>query len=132
MMGEKKRTGGGGRVTQLTMEAACQHFLLAKRRENCSERTIVLYGNWLSRWRRFLQELGFSGLLGDLTLAEGQSFADHLHGIEKRFKEHPFAGFRSGRRNPATSLRTKRSTRWRRWKRWQGTTCGVSVRTESV
>jgi site-specific recombinase XerD len=97
MMGEKKRTGGGGRVTQLTMEAACQHFLLAKRRENCSERTIVLYDNWLSRWRRFLQQLGFSGLLGDLTLAEGQSFADHLHGIEKRFKDHPFAEPRSGK-----------------------------------
>ncbi len=79
------------------MEAACKHFLLAKRRENCSERTIALYDNWLSRWRKFLQQKGFSGKLVDLTLEDGQQFADHLYGTEKRFAGHPFAGVRRGK-----------------------------------
>ena len=97
MMGTKKGSRKGGRMTQLTMEAACQHFLLAKRRENCSEGTIALYDNWLSRWRKFLQRQGFSGRLVDLTLADGQRFSDHLFGTEKRFAGHPFAGARSGK-----------------------------------
>ena len=36
-------------MRKLTLEIACEHYLLAKKRENCSPRTIALYDTWLSR-----------------------------------------------------------------------------------
>jgi site-specific recombinase XerD len=85
-------------MTNLTLEAACcqcQHYLLAKKRENCSESNIALCDNWLTRWREFLKE-GFSESLGDLTLAHGRRFSDHLHGIGERFVSHPCADPKEG------------------------------------
>ena len=81
----------------ITLDTACQHYLLAKRRENCSDRTITLYDHWLTRWCKFLKEQNFSGGLAELTLLEGQQFSDYLHGIGTRFASHPFAEPKSGK-----------------------------------
>ena len=95
MKGKTKSVRSPG-MANLTLEAACRHYLLAKKRENCSEGTIALYGSWLSRWRKFLKTEGFSENLGDLTLAHGRRFSDHLHGVGERFAGHPFAEPKSG------------------------------------
>lgn len=37
-------------MNELTLVTACQLILLAKKSENCSNHTITLYDNWLSRF----------------------------------------------------------------------------------
>jgi len=83
-------------MKDLTLEKMCQHYLAAKTRENCSRRTLDLYDYWLTRWRQFLQEDGFSGLLQDLDLQAGQRFSDHLHSLDSKYSVHAFAGKKMG------------------------------------